>query len=388
VFDGRVARYAITVPPPPDGSTRARVGELTLPHGTVETPQFMPVGTNATVKALTPDDLEDTGASIILANTYHLYLRPGHERIERLGGLHRFMGWDRPILTDSGGFQVVSLGDLRVVDEDGVTFRSHLDGSIHRFTPEHATAVQEALGSDVAVAFDQPVYPSSPRDVVADATARTHRWAERSLAAHVRADQALFGIVQGGLDRELRAESAAFIAALPFDGVCIGGLAGDETPAQREVALDVAVGVLADDPRPRYLMGLGSPADLLEAVHRGIDLFDSVLPARVARNGQLWVPGGRLNLRNRVFLDDPNPVQDDCPCILCRQFSRAYLAHLFRAKELLAYRLATCHNLTFTLDFMARIRASIRAGTFPADRSGLRSRAGRISGGEVAEQSA
>jgi queuine tRNA-ribosyltransferase len=238
------------------------------------------------------------------------------------------------------------------------------------------------------VAFDQPVYPSSPRDVVADATARTHRWAERSLAAHQRTDQAMFGIVQGGLDPELRASSAAFVAALPFDGVCIGGLAGDETPAQREAAIDVAVGVLADDPRPRYLMGLGSPLDLLEAVDRGIDLFDSVLPARVARNGQLWVPGGRLNLRNRVFLDDPAPVQDDCPCLLCRQFSRAYLAHLFRAKELLAYRLATCHNLTFTLDFMTRIRASIRAGTFPADRSALRTRAGRIRGSEVAEQSA
>jgi len=387
-FVSSALRYEVTTPPPTDGSTRARVGQLALPHGTIETPQFMPVGTNATVKALTPDDLRDTGASIILANTYHLYLRPGHERIERLGGLHRFMGWNGPILTDSGGYQVVSLGDLRVVDDDGVTFRSHLDGSVHRFTPEHATAVQEALGSDVAVAFDQPVYPSSPRDVVADATARTHRWAERSLAAHGRVDQAMFGIVQGGLDRELRAESASFIAALPFDGVCIGGLAGDETAEQREEALDVAIGVLADDPRPRYLMGLGSPADLVEAVHRGIDLFDSVLPARVARNGQLWVPGGRLNLRNRVFLDDPNPVQEDCPCLLCRQFSRAYLAHLFRAKELLAYRLATCHNLTFTLDFMARIRASIRAGAFPADRSALRSRAGRISGGEVAEQSA
>jgi queuine tRNA-ribosyltransferase len=381
-------RYEVTTPAPNDGSTRARLGQLTLPHGTVETPQFMPVGTNATVKALSPDDLHDVGASIILANTYHLYLRPGHERIERLGGLHRFMGWDGPILTDSGGFQVVSLGDLRVVDEDGVTFRSHLDGSIHRFTPEHATAVQEALGSDVAVAFDQPVFPSSTRDVVVDATARTHRWAERSLEAHRRADQAMFGIVQGGLDPELRASSAAFIAAMPFDGVCIGGLAGDETPAQREAAIDVAVGVLADDPRPRYLMGLGSPLDLLEAVDRGIDLFDSVLPARVARNGQLWVPGGRLNLRNRVFLDDPAPVQEDCPCLLCRQFSRAYLAHLFRAKELLAYRLATCHNLTFTLDFMTRIRASIRAGTFPADRSALRSRAGRIRGSEVAEQSA
>jgi queuine tRNA-ribosyltransferase len=387
-FVSSSTRYEVTTPAPSDGSTRARVGQLTLPHGTVETPQFMPVGTNATVKALSPDDLHDVGASIILANTYHLYLRPGHDRIERLGGLHRFMSWDRPILTDSGGFQVVSLGDLRVVDEEGVTFRSHLDGSIHRFTPEHATAVQEALGSDVAVAFDQPVYPSSPRDVVADATARTHRWAERSLAAHQRTDQAMFGIVQGGLDPELRASSAAFVAALPFDGVCIGGLAGDETPAQREAAIDVAVGVLADDPRPRYLMGLGSPLDLLEAVDRGIDLFDSVLPARVARNGQLWVPCGRLNLRNRVFLDDPAPVQDDCPCLLCRQFSRAYLAHLFRAKELLAYRLATCHNLTFTLDFMTRIRASIRAGTFPADRSALRTRAGRIRGSEVAEQSA
>jgi queuine tRNA-ribosyltransferase len=366
---------------------------LTLAHGSVETPQFMPVGTNATVKALAPDDIKDAGATIILANTYHLYLRPGHERIARLGGLHRFMDWDRPILTDSGGFQVVSLGDLRVVDEDGVTFRSHLDGSMHRFTPEHATAVQEALGSDVAVAFDQPVYPSSPREVVADATARTHRWAERSLAAHRRPDQAMFGIVQGGLDPELRAASTRFIAGLPFDGLCIGGLAGDETPEEREAALDVAVPLLADDPRPRYLMGLGSPADLLEAVHRGIDLFDSVLPARVARNGQLWVPsdgkeGGRLNMRNRAFLDDSGPVQEGCPCLLCRRFSRAYIAHLFRAKELLAYRLATCHNLTFTLDFMARIRASIRAGTFPAEMPDLRSRAGRMSGSEVAEQSA
>ena len=387
-YVGRAARYDIEVAPPIDGSTRARTGKLTLTHGIVETPQFMPVGTNATVKALTPDEIRETGATIILSNTYHLYLRPGHERIARLGGLHRFMDWDGPILTDSGGFQVVSLGDLRVVDEDGVTFRSHIDGSIHRFTPEHAIAVQEALGSDIAVAFDQPVYPSSPRPIVAEATGRTHRWAERSLAAHQREDQALFGIVQGGLDPALREASTRFIAALPFDGICIGGLAGDETPEQRDAALDVAIPLLADDPRPRYLMGLGSPADLLEAVHRGVDLFDSVLPARVARNGQLWVPGGRLNIRNRRFLDEDGPVQEDCPCPLCRRFSRAYLAHLFRAKELLAYRLATCHNLTFTLDFMARIRASIRAGTFPAEMSGLRSRAGRVSGGAVAEQSA
>ena len=382
------ARFTIEVQPPSDGATRARVGRLELTHGVVETPQFMPVGTNATIKALDPDDIREVGASIILANTYHLYLRPGHERIERLGGLHRFMAWDGPILTDSGGFQVVSLGDLRVVDEDGVTFRSHLDGSTHRFTPEVAIRVQEALGSDVAVAFDQPVYPSSPREVVADATARTHRWAERSMNAHSRPDQALFGIVQGGLEPDLRADSTRYIASLPFDGICLGGLAGDETPEQRNAALDVAVPILADDPRPRYLMGLGSPADLLDAVHRGVDLFDSVLPARVARNGQLWVPGGRLNLQNARFLDDPEPVQADCPCLLCRTFSRAYLAHLFRAKELLAYRLATCHNLTFTLDFMLRIRTAIRSGTFPAELPDLALRAGRSSGSEDAVKSA
>ena len=382
------ADFRVDVPEPLDGSTRARAGRLQLTHGVVETPQFMPVGTNATVKALHPEDIREVGASIILANTYHLYLRPGHERIARLGGLHRFMAWDGPILTDSGGFQVVSLGDLRVVDEDGVTFRSHLDGSTHRFTPELAIEVQEALGSDVAVAFDQPVFPSSPRPVVADATERTHRWAERSLSAQRRPDQALFGIVQGGLEPDLRAESTRFIASLPFDGICLGGLAGDETPDQRNATLDVAIPLLADDPRPRYLMGLGSPLDLLEAVHRGVDLFDSVLPARVARNGQLWVPGGRLNLHNARYLDDPRPVQDDCPCLLCRSCSRAYLAHLLRAKELLAYRLATCHNLTFTLDFMARIRAAIRSGIFPAELPNLAARAGRISAGEVAEQSA
>ena len=382
------ARFTVEIPPPVDGTTRARLGRLELTHGVVETPQFMPVGTNATVKALHPDDIRETGASIILANTYHLYLRPGHERIQRLGGLHRFMAWDGPILTDSGGFQVVSLGDLRVVDETGVTFRSHLDGSTHHFTPELALEVQQALGSDIAVAFDQPVFPSSPRAVVADATERTHRWAVRSLEAHWRPDQALFGIVQGGLEPDLRAESTRFIASLPFDGICLGGLAGDETPDQRNAALDIAVPLLADDPRPRYLMGLGSPADLLDAVHRGVDLFDSVLPARVARNGQLWVPGGRLNLQNARYLDDPEPVQADCPCLVCRTFSRAYLAHLFRAKELLAYRLATCHNLTFTLDFMARIRTAIRSGTFPAEQPNLALRAGRRSASEVAVQSA
>ncbi len=348
----------------------------------------MPVGTNATIKALDPDDLREVGATIVLANTYHLFLRPGHERIERLGGLHRFMAWDRPILTDSGGYQVVSLADARVVDEDGATFRSHIDGSIQRLTPELAIGIQEALGPDIAVAFDHPVYPSRPRAEVEAAMERTHRWAERSVNAHTRPDQALFGIIQGGVDPELRDRSTRFIADLPVDGICIGGLAGDETPVQRATALDVVIPLLDDDPRPRYLMGLGSPADLLEAALQGVDLFDSVLPARVARNGQLWVPGGRLNLRNRSFLDDPRPVQDGCPCRLCRTFSRAYLAHLFRARELLAYRLATCHNLTFTLDFMGRIRSALRAGAIPESIAALRAHAGPMSGSEVAGEPA
>ena len=378
------ASFEVLTPPPADGRTRARLGRLALPHGVVETPQFMPVGTNATVKALHPDDLEEVGASIVLANTYHLYLRPGHERIERLGGLHRFMGWDRPILTDSGGFQVVSLAASRTIDDDGATFRSHIDGSEHRLTPEKAMAIQEALAPDIAVALDHPVYPSSERAVVEDATERTHRWAERSLAAHRRDDQALFGVIQGGLEPDLRERSTRFIAGLPFDGLTIGGLAGDETPAQRRAAIDTVVGLLADDPRPRYLMGLGSPADLLDAVDQGIDLFDSVLPSRVARTGQVWVPGGRLNLRNAAFLDDPDPIEDGCPCLACRRFSRAYIAHLFRARELLAYRLATCHNLTFTLDFMARIRTAIAGGRLAEAMPALRLRAARTTAGDGA----
>jgi len=384
------APFEVLTPAPAGGATFARTGRLTLPHGVVETPQFMPVGTNATVKALDPDDLEQAGATIVLANTYHLYLRPGNDRIRRLGGLHRFMAWDRSILTDSGGFQVVSLDQLRSIDDGGVTFKSHLDGSTHRLTPESSIEIQADLGADVAVAFDHPVFPSSERAVVADATARTHRWAERSLEAHARSErarelgQSLFGVIQGGLDPELRAESTRVIAGLPFDGLNIGGLAGDETPVERAEALRVVVPLLADDPRPRYLMGLGSPVDLLEAVDLGVDLFDSVLPARVARTGQVWVPGGKLNLRNAAFLDDPNPIEEGCPCPACRRFSRAYLAHLFRARELLAYRLATCHNLTFTLDFMARIRAAIQAGRFPEMRQELRVRAGRIGADNVA----
>jgi queuine tRNA-ribosyltransferase len=383
------AHFAVLVPPPADGRHRARLGRLDLPHGSVDTPQFMPVGTNATVRSLDPADLVACGTTILLANTYHLYLRPGHERIARLGGLHRFMGWERPILTDSGGFQVVSLGELRTVGDDGVTFRSHLDGSLHHFTPELSIAVQEALGSDVAVVLDHPVPPhASPRPVVAAAMERTHRWAERSLAAHRRGDQALFGIVQGGLEPDLREVSARFVASLPVDGICIGGLAGDETPEERARAIDVVVAALDNDPRPRYLMGLGSPGEILDAVLQGIDLFDSVLPTRVARNGQLWVPGGKLNIRNGRYLDDERPVQEDCPCLCCRRFSRAYLAHLFRAQELLAYRLATCHNLTFTLDFMARIRAALATGTLLATLPALRARAGQVSGSEVGAQSA
>ncbi|MBA2570747.1 MAG: tRNA-guanine transglycosylase, partial [Chloroflexi bacterium] len=237
--------FTVTTAHPEDGSTQARAGTLTTPHGAIETPQFMPVGTNATIKALDPDDIREVGATIILANTYHLALRPGHERIARLGGLHRFMAWDGPILTDSGGFQVVSLGDLRSIDDDGVTFRSHLDGSTHRFTPEHSIAVQEALGADIAVAFDQPVPPhASTREAVAKAVERTNRWATRSLEAHTRADQALFGIIQGGLEPDLRAAATTYICDLPFDGLCIGGLAGDETPGQRRDALDAVVGLL------------------------------------------------------------------------------------------------------------------------------------------------
>ena len=358
--------FEVLTAAPSDGSTRARLGRLTTPHGTVQTPVFMPVGTNATVKALDPDDLEEVGAQIILCNTYHLYLRPGHERVERLGGLHKFMAWDRPILTDSGGYQVVSLGDLRSVDDDGVTFRSHLDGSTHRFTPEHAIAVQQALGSDIAVCLDQPVPPhSSTRKSVAAAMVRTHDWADRCLTAHTRPDQALFGIIQGGLEPDMRAESTRAIASMPFDGICIGGLAGDETAAQRRSALDVCVPLLENDPRPRYLMGLGSPLDLLDAVDAGIDMFDSVLPARIARNGTVLVPEGKLNLRNSRFLDDPAPIQEGCRCRACRTFSRAYLAHLLRADELLFYRLATLHNLTYMTDYMARIRVALAGDDFP-----------------------
>ena len=322
----------------------------------------MPVGTQATVKALTPGDLRAAGAQMILGNTYHLNLRPTGERIARLGGLHRFMGWDGPILTDSGGFQVFSLAHLRRVDDDGATFTSDLDGSTHRLTPERAMEIQGLLGSDIAMAFDQLVDPGAPD--VREAMERTHRWAERSLRSRGRPDQAVFGIVQGGVDPELRRRSTAAIAALPFDGIAIGGLSVGESKAEMAATLEVVLDALGDDPRPRYLMGVGSPADFFTAVERGIDLFDCVLPTRVARTGQVWTDRGRLNLRNAAVQDDPGPIDPACGCEACRNHSRAYLAHLFRAGELLAYRLASVHNVTWTLELLARLRASLADGSF------------------------
>jgi len=350
---------------------QARLGTLSTPHGVVDTPQFMPVGTQATVKSLTPGDLRTAGAQMILANTYHLSLRPGHERIARLGGLHRFMGWDGPILTDSGGFQVFSLGHLRQVDEEGVTFTSHLDGSPQRLTPERAIEIQEALGSDVAMAFDQLVDPALPGPAVREAMERTHRWAARCLAARTRDDQALFGIIQGGVDERLRRHSAAAIAALPFDGLAIGGLSVGESKADMTRTLDVVADALADDVRVRYLMGVGSPLDFFDAVERGVDLFDCVLPTRVARNGQLWTSEGKLNLRNARFLDEAGPIDPACGCEACRNHSRAYVAHLFRAEELLAYRLASLHNLTYTLTLMRQIRSALADGSFASVREGV-----------------
>jgi queuine tRNA-ribosyltransferase len=355
----------------PAGIGHARLGRLATAHGEIETPQFMPVGTQATVKSLSPGDLRAAGAQIILSNTYHLNLRPTAERIARIGGLHRFMGWDGPILTDSGGFQVFSLADLRTLDDDGVTFTSHLDGSVHRLTPERAMEIQALLGSDVAMAFDQLVNPSLPRTDVADAMERTHRWARRSLAARGRPDQAVYGIVQGGVDAQLRRASVAEIAGLEFDGIAIGGLSVGESKAEMAATLEVVADALGDDPRPRYLMGVGSPLDFFTAVERGIDLFDCVLPTRVARTGQVWTDAGRLNLRNAAMLDDDAPIDASCACEACRGFSRGYLAHLFRARELLGYRLATLHNVTWTLELLRRLRASLGDGSFTTLREAI-----------------
>ena len=350
---------------------RARLGTMVTPHGAIDTPQFMPVGTQATVKSLSSRDLQAAGTQMLLANTYHLSLRPGADRIARLGGLHTFMAWDGPILTDSGGFQVFSLAHRAQLDEDGITFASHIDGSPHRLSPERAIEIQELLGGDVAMAFDQLVDPRQPAAGVHEAMERTHRWAARSLAAHHRSDQALFGIIQGGVDAGLRRESTRVIGALPFDGIAVGGLSVGESKAEMRGTLEIVAEALGEDRRPRYLMGVGSPIDFFTAVERGIDLFDCVMPTRVARNGQLWTSHGRLNIRNARFLDDAQPVDAACGCETCTSYSRAYLAHLFRADELLAYRLATLHNVTYTLDLMRGIRVSLADGSFAAVRDAV-----------------
>ncbi|HEY8477243.1 MAG TPA: tRNA guanosine(34) transglycosylase Tgt, partial [Chloroflexota bacterium] len=315
------------------------------------------------VKSLTPDELQALGAQCILANTYHLVLRHGAELIASLGGLHRFMGWPGPILTDSGGFQVFSLAPLRRVADDGVVFRSHIDGSEHWFTPEGVVAIEEQLGADVIMVLDECVpYPSS-REATADALRRTHRWAERCRAAQRRPDQALFAIVQGGTFPDLRVESARTLVAMDFPGYAIGGLSVGEPKDLMWRLVEETVAHLPAG-KPRYLMGVGSPEDLVEGVARGVDLFDCVLPTRVARNGALFTPTGRVNLRNARFRGVDGPIFEGCACFTCQRFSTAYLHHLFRAEELLAYRLATLHNLHFVLDLMRRLRAAILDGTF------------------------
>jgi queuine tRNA-ribosyltransferase len=340
----------------------ARSGLLRLPHGEVPTPCFMPVGTAGTVKGLTPHEIREVGASMVLANTYHLWVRPGHERVQALGGLHRFMHWDGPILTDSGGYQVFSLKEFTKVSEQGVKFRSPVDGQWRMLTPERAVEIQEALGVDVAMAFDECIeVPASPERVRAS-TERTTRWLERCLAARTRPDRtALFGIVQGGLYAEQRVEHARRLAEMDLDGYAVGGLSVGETHAEMLAMLDAAVPELPTD-RVRYLMGVGYPLDILEAVLRGIDLFDCVLPTRSGRFGQAFTSLGRLTVRHARYKDDPGPLDPGCRCYTCRCFSRAYLRHLFLGKEILGPRLLTLHNLSFYQEFMAKLRAAVREG--------------------------
>ena len=343
----------------------ARLGELITPHGTIPTPVFMPVGSQATVKAVTPQNLRDIGLEMILSNTYHLYLRPGIDIIAKMGGLHRFMDWGRAILTDSGGFQIFSLARLREINDQGVKFRSHIDGSEHFITPEMDIQFQEALGADLIMALD--VCPSfqDKAETVREATERTHKWAERCLKAHTRSDQALFGIIQGGFWPEMRAESARFIASLDFPGYALGGLSLGEPKEQTERMIELTLPLLPEN-KPRYLMGVGSPEDILNGIAQGIDMFDSVLPTRVARNGALFTAKGRLNIRNSIWKERESPVDPTCNCYGCRHFAAAYLHHLFRAEELLGYTLATIHNLTFMNNFMTSIRESIDRGSFKA----------------------
>jgi queuine tRNA-ribosyltransferase len=340
----------------------ARLSTLTTPHGLLDLPAFAPVGTLANVKTLEPRDLHEAGCQLILANTYHLYLRPGHQLVEQLGGLHGFMGWSGPLLTDSGGFQVFSLAHQRKLDDDGVTFRSHIDGSLHRFTPESVMAIEQALGPDIAMVLDECAEPLNYA-YLQSALSRTHRWAERCKAAHTRPDQALFGIVQGGIYPDLRQQSAEFLIALDFPGYAIGGLAVGETKEQMYSTLDVTCPLLPAH-KPRYLMGVGAPEDIVEAVYRGIDFFDCVLPTRLARNGALLTPDGRINMRGAQYAADPRPVQEDCGCYTCRTFSRAYLRHLYKAGEISALRFGTIHNVWFMQMLMRQIRAAIASHTF------------------------
>ncbi len=344
-------------------SGRARAGLLTTPHGVVETPIFMPVGTAAAVKAVTRRDLEDVGAQIVLANTYHLMLRPGADLVARLGGLHGFTGWPRPFLTDSGGYQVFSLAKLRRLSEEGVAFRSHIDGSEHLLTPERSMEVQMHLGADVVMAFDECPPHGAAREALVEATARTTRWARRSRSAHARADQWLFGIVQGGTDLALREESARDLMALDFPGYAVGGLAVGEPKPERDRVLDHANEILPQA-KPRYLMGVGTPEDILEGVARGVDMFDCVLPTRNARNGQLFTSRGRLSIRNARYRDDPRPPDEACECRTCRTVSRAYLRHLHAAGEITASVLMTIHNLFHYLDTVRKMRQSILLGRF------------------------
>ncbi len=348
-----------------DATSAARRGSLTLTHGVVETPAFMPVATHGSLKGLTPVQIRDTGTEMILSNAYHLWLRPGCEIIEATGGLHRFMGWDGPILTDSGGYQVFSLAALARVTDEGVTFRSHIDGSAHALTVEDVIRTQERLGSDVAMILDECPPGDADRTVVTAATERTARWAVRAAAARSRADQAVFGIVQGGTHLDLRIESARAMVGLGFDGYALGGLSvGEPRPDTWRVAAATAPHLPRD--QPRYFMGAGTPEDILRLVGAGIDLFDCVLPTRLARNGTLYTNQGPLVIRNARHATDPRPIDETCPCYTCAHFSRAYLRHLLMAREPLAVTLHTLHNVTYYQQLMARIRDAIHTDAFGA----------------------
>ncbi|MFN3492453.1 MAG: tRNA guanosine(34) transglycosylase Tgt [Anaerolineales bacterium] len=343
-------------------NNKSRTGIFSTPHGDLITPVFAPVGTQATVKTLTPEHLKDVNASLVLSNTYHLYLRPGDELVRDMGGLHKFMQWHKPMLTDSGGFQVFSLAKTRKIDDDGVTFKSHIDGSTHRFTPETSIAIQENLGADIIMAFDECADPNDSV-YIKKAMERTHRWAERSLRAKQRNDQALFGIVQGGVNPDLRMQSAAFISSLDTPGIAIGGLSVGETKKEMYDTLDVVVPNLPEN-KPRYLMGVGTPEDLINGVARGIDIFDCVLPTRLARHHSAFVPEGRLNLMNASFARDEKPIDETCDCYACKTFTRAYIRHLIVAKELLAGTLISIHNLRALIRLMEQIRIYIANGSF------------------------